>query len=61
MVKWSMYQWVLFGCLVVVLVNVVLVGSALFAFFGLWQGIRVVRRKFDYIDDQVVNGKVEGS
>ena len=58
--KWSMFHWVLFGCIIVLLINMVLVGSALFAFFGLWQGIRVVRRKFDDIDDQVLNGKAGG-
>ena len=60
MVKWSGFQWLCFGCIIVLLINMVLVGSALFAFFGLWQGIRVVRRKFDDIDDQVLNGKAGG-
>jgi len=60
MVKWSGFQWLCFGCIIVLLINMVLVGSALFAFFGLWQGIRVVRRKFDDIDNQVLNKKVGG-
>ena len=60
MVKWSLFQWFCYGCLVVFVVNMAVVGSALFALFGVWHGIRVVRRKFDYIDNQVRNEKAGG-
>ena len=54
--KWSLFHYVCFGCVVVLLLNIVFVGSALFSFFGLWIGIRVVREKFDAIDKQAIVG-----
>ena len=54
MLKWSLFQWFCYGCLVVFVVNMALVGSALFALFalfGVWHGVRVVNRKFNCIDN----------
>ena len=51
MVKWSNFQWFCYGCLIVSVVGMALVGSAFFAFFCVWHGIRIVNRKFQRINE----------